>query len=83
MLRKQENTDQLQVLQAKVNKLETEINTLKASLKNSQHQKLSNPTSGFKQHLGREKFSEKQFADKVLKIFSSSFKSSTPNSFMR
>ena len=90
MLRKQESNNQLQILQAKVNELETEIKNLKSSFKyNSSHQQVGHDQFTRKMidkpniRNNSQGFSEEKLAKKMLEIFTSSFNKSTPSSFMR
>ena len=94
MLRKQENVNQLQILQNKLNELEIEVRNLKLSLKNNslQQPKNINHVFGVKQErshsrnaigLVRQNFSEQKLASRMLKIFTNSFKNPIPSSFMR
>jgi chaperonin cofactor prefoldin len=93
MLRKQENTNQLQVLQTKLYELEDEIKKIKSSLKNDSSKVMgmeqvlgsnSNKTIGNNLvGMGIKGFSEKKLAEKMLQIVTSSIKSSVPSSFMR
>ena len=94
MLRKREDTNPLQILQAKVAELESEINSLKALIKNNKHQQFSGGGQSSGQNIGNmmgnmmmnsisNKFSEKQLADKMFKVFSNALGNRSPNSFMK
>jgi hypothetical protein len=94
MLRKQESNNQLQILQAKVNELETEIKNLKSSFKyNSSHQQaghnqfarkmIDKPNIRNIPSSNGQGISEEKLAKKMLEIFTSSFKKPVPSSFMR
>jgi mRNA-degrading endonuclease HigB of HigAB toxin-antitoxin module len=94
MLRRQENINQLQILQNKVNELEIEVRNLKSSLKNNllQQPKNINHVFGINKErsnsrnaigIAGQEFSEQKLAARMLKIFTTSFKNSVPSSFMR